>query len=92
MVALFTVLSTLYLLNPLAGVDFVPDFIPFFGNLDEAGAVVLLLSCLRYFGFDVTRLLNFARTHADALEPRRGEKVISPRDPEIEAARRTTFR
>ncbi len=52
-------LSILYLLNPGAGVfELIPDNIPGLGNLDEATAVVLLLSCLRYFGVDITNVFR----------------------------------
>lgn len=32
----------------------IPDFIPFFGAMDEVAAAYLLLSCLKYFGLDLT--------------------------------------
>ncbi len=52
-------LSILYLLNPGAGVfELIPDNIPGLGNLDEATAVLLLLSCLRYFGVDITNVFR----------------------------------
>ena len=55
------VISVLYLLNFGVGViELIPDNIPFVGNLDEGGAAVLLLMCLRYFGLDPTKL--FERT------------------------------
>ena len=41
-------LGALYLLNPLAGVDVIPDFIPIAGNLDEAAIVLVVLGALRY--------------------------------------------
>jgi hypothetical protein len=45
--------------NPGVGVfELIPDNIPFLGNLDEAGAVALLLMCLRYFGLDVTKIFE----------------------------------
>ncbi|MEX2579028.1 MAG: hypothetical protein WD342_08215 [Verrucomicrobiales bacterium] len=48
------VLSTLYLLNPTGGfVEFIPDNFPIVGNLDEAAAAALLISCLGYFGVDI---------------------------------------
>jgi hypothetical protein len=41
-------LGGLYLLNPGAGVDLLPDFIPVVGNLDEAAVVFIVLGALRY--------------------------------------------
>lgn len=35
--------SVLYMLNPTAGFDFLPDILPLVGNLDEMGATILLL-------------------------------------------------
>lgn len=32
----------------------IPDFIPFFGAMDEVAAAYVLLSCLKYFGLDLT--------------------------------------
>lgn len=52
-------LSILYLLNPGAGVfELIPDNIPGLGNLDEATAVLLLVSCLRYFGIDIANVFR----------------------------------
>ncbi len=52
-------IALLYLLNIGMGlIEFIPDNIPFVGNLDEAGAVALLLMCLRYFGIDVTKIFE----------------------------------
>lgn len=43
--------SLIYILNPGAGIfELIPDSLPLVGNLDEAGAVTLLLMSLRYFG------------------------------------------
>jgi hypothetical protein len=57
------VLAFVYMLNPTAGIfEFLPDNLPFFGNLDEATAMALLLSSLAYFGIDLSQL--FARTKA----------------------------
>jgi uncharacterized membrane protein YkvA (DUF1232 family) len=36
--------SVVYIINPTAGfLEFIPDNIPFIGNLDEAGATALLI-------------------------------------------------
>jgi hypothetical protein len=51
------VLAGLYLVNPGAGIfELIPDNLPVIGNLDEAGAVVLLLNSLSYFGIDLWHL------------------------------------
>jgi len=37
-------ISLLYLINPTAGIiELIPDNLPILGNLDEAGATVLLI-------------------------------------------------
>ena len=57
--AIVGLLAAIYLLNPGAGVfEFIPDNIPLVGNLDEAGAIALLLSSLRYFGLDLSNLFG----------------------------------
>ena len=54
LVAAIGFLAFIYLLNPTAGFfEFIPDNVPFLGNLDEATASFLLLSVLAYFGYDV---------------------------------------
>lgn len=54
-------LAAAYLLNVGAGiVELIPDNIPIVGNLDEAGATLLLLNCLAYFGFDLRRSVRRA--------------------------------
>ncbi len=40
------VFSALYLMNLTLGLDLIPDVLPLVGNLDEAGATVLLLKGL----------------------------------------------
>jgi hypothetical protein len=50
-------LSVVYLLNPTAGfIELIPDNVPIVGNLDEAGAVLILMNTLRYYGIDPNRL------------------------------------
>lgn len=59
LVALVAILSALYLINPTAGIiEFLPDNLPFVGNLDEATAAAVLLACARYFGFDLSRFFG----------------------------------
>jgi hypothetical protein len=50
---LLAVISSFYLLNIGVGViELIPDNIPFVGNLDEVGAVMILFMCLQHFGVD----------------------------------------
>lgn len=54
LVGLLGAFSAVYLFNPTAGFfEFIPDNIPVIGNLDEAAAAGLLISCLAYFGVDI---------------------------------------
>jgi uncharacterized membrane protein YkvA (DUF1232 family) len=58
-VAVMAIASLIYIINPTLGVfEIIPDNLPFIGNLDEATATALLLACLRYFGWDITKLLE----------------------------------
>ncbi|WP_419168052.1 DUF1232 domain-containing protein [Halobacteriovorax sp.] len=42
------IIGVIYILNPTAGViEIIPDNLPYIGNLDEAGAVLLIISCLK---------------------------------------------
>ena len=46
----FAVLGFLYILNPTAGLfEFIPDVVPFVGNLDEGVAFMLILAGLVEF-------------------------------------------
>lgn len=57
-------IAAMYLTNIGAGViELIPDNVPFIGNLDEAGAVLLLIKCLAHFGLDL-RKLGLARNPA----------------------------
>lgn len=56
-------LAALYLLNPTFGVfELIPDAIPVIGNLDEAGATLILLNVFRYYGFDFQKMLGKRET------------------------------
>ena len=48
-----------YIINPTAGfIELIPDNIPLIGNLDEAGAVFILISALKYFGFELPNIFK----------------------------------
>ena len=50
---LFGVLALIYLANPTFGLfELLPDNLPVVGNLDEAGAVLLLTNVLAWYGFN----------------------------------------
>ena len=51
-------LGALYLLNPLGGIDVIPDFIPAAGNLDEAAIVVVVLGALRYLDIPLPEFIE----------------------------------
>lgn len=55
-VLLLGIASLIWLLNP-PGLN-LDDTIPLIGNLDEAAAALILINCLKYFGFDLTRLFQ----------------------------------
>jgi uncharacterized membrane protein YkvA (DUF1232 family) len=83
LVALAGLLSLVYLINPSAGIiEFIPDNIPFVGNVDEALATSVLLACLRYFGFDPA---NFFRRKGRAKED--GSAGDDPARPRIDDGR-----
>jgi uncharacterized membrane protein YkvA (DUF1232 family) len=55
-VFLLGIIGLIYILNPTAGFfELIPDNLPFIGNLDEAGAIMLVLGALRYFGIDLLK-------------------------------------
>jgi|SRR6056297_1564984 len=61
------VFSAIYLLNPSAGfVELIPDNLPVVGNLDEAAAAALVVSCLAYFGVDIGGLFGRKRKDGES--------------------------
>lgn len=73
-------ISALYLVNPTAGfLEFIPDNIPFLGNLDEAGAMLLLINCLRHFGVDLSRIISFVKKAPDGTVATPQERDVTPR-------------
>lgn len=57
-IALIAVIAGVYVVWPSIFPDFVPDVVPLIGQIDDDTAVLVILSCLRYFGFDLTNLFN----------------------------------
>lgn len=58
-VGILGAVSAVYLFNPTAGfLELIPDNLPFIGNLDEAAAAAMLISCLAYFGLDIGALFG----------------------------------
>lgn len=58
-IVILGVLALIYILNPGAGIlEIIPDNLPFIGNIDEATAALILISCLRYFGLDFSSLFK----------------------------------
>lgn len=53
------VLTGIYLANPTAGLDFIPDVLPGIGNIDEVVATTIFLACLSRLGINI--LPNNAR-------------------------------
>lgn len=63
-------IAVLYLINPTAGIlEFIPDNLPVVGNIDEAGATLILLNTLRHYGLDLTRI--FAKQREEEIHERR---------------------
>ena len=57
LVLLAGALAALYLVNPTFGLfELLPDNLPLVGNLDEAGAMLLLTNALAWYGIDLNRL------------------------------------
>lgn len=52
------ILGGLYLLNPLLGIDLLPDNLPIVGNLDEVLAVFMMLGAVRYLGISLPGFLE----------------------------------
>lgn len=58
-------LSFVYLINPTAGfIEFIPDNLPLFGNIDEAAATALLIGALGYFGIDISDIFSKKSDHS----------------------------
>ena len=80
------IIGFIYILNPTAGIiEIIPDNIPFIGNLDEAGAIILILGCLRHFGFDLTGY--FRNPNKQKKRPLKRSKFLSLNDSKMAGAK-----
>ncbi|MDF1563954.1 MAG: DUF1232 domain-containing protein [Deltaproteobacteria bacterium] len=71
-------LGAVYLLNPGAGViELIPDALPVVGNLDEAAAIGLLISCVK--GLRSLRRERRERSLPEGAD-RRLEPGVRPQD------------
>ena len=58
-IILIALLAVIYLVNPTAGIlELILDNFPLIGNLDEAGATLILVNTLAYYGLDLSKLLG----------------------------------
>ena len=77
-IILLAAIAVIYLLNPTAGVfELIPDNIPLVGNLDEAGAVTIILSTLGYYGIDMNLLYGRKR------KPQKVRRIVRTVDGEV---------
>ena len=53
------VLGSVYIINPTAGIfELLPDNLPMIGNLDEAAAMFLIFSAMRYLGMRLPEFIE----------------------------------
>ena len=79
-VLLLGAVSLIWLLNP-PGLN-LDDTIPLIGNLDEAAAALILINCLKYFGWDLTRIFQAGQRGA---ADQSGAKLSVPSVVEVES-------
>lgn len=59
-----------YLIYPSLGVfELIPDALPLIGSIDEGTASLILISVLRYYGLDLTRLFGGRAAQQHPLIP-----------------------
>ena len=69
------VLSGVFLANPTLGVfEFLPDNLPFVGNLDEVLASAIFFSCMSYLGINL--LPTSPSRRSSPLLPEKASDVI----------------
>ncbi len=72
--------SILYVLNPTAGIfELLPDVLPGVGNLDEAAAVGLGITCWRVIR--ARRAERLAASGGVRIQPSPSNRAETPRDP-----------
>lgn len=75
------VFSAIYLLNPSAGfLELIPDNLPVVGNLDEAAAAALVISCLAYFGVDIGGLFGRKKKEEESSDVIDVEADVEPKE------------
>jgi hypothetical protein len=63
-----------YLIYPSLGVfELIPDALPFVGSIDEGTASLVLISVLRYYGLDLSRLFGGRASQQHPLVPSQRE-------------------
>jgi hypothetical protein len=76
------VAAFVYLIYPSLGVfELIPDALPLVGSIDEGTASLIIISVLRYYGLDVSRLFGsrFSGKQHPLIPPERGvHRVDSP--------------
>ncbi len=71
------VFCAFYLFNPGWGwIELINDNLPIVGNLDEAAAAALLISCLAFFGFDFGNLFDKAGKSKKSKPTEQADEVI----------------
>jgi uncharacterized membrane protein YkvA (DUF1232 family) len=66
--------AAVYLVYPSLGVfELIPDALPFVGSIDEGTATLLLVSVLRYYGLDLSRLFGARAAQQHPAIPRQRE-------------------
>lgn len=56
LVFIVTAIAAVYIVWPSLIPDFVPDVLPFIGQIDDDTAVLVIISCFRYYGIDLTNI------------------------------------
>lgn len=89
-VILAGILAFIYMVNPTAGfIEFLPDNLPLIGNIDEGTAALILISVLRYYGLDLSRLFGGRAAQQHPLIPTQRD-AAQQQNTQAEAQQRRT--